>query len=513
MGHGTTPRGTRVRGTLVRAAVLLSGIVTALAWALASPPGSAPDDNYHLASIWCAQGLQDDRCREVPENPTQRLVPAEVLQATCFTQDPAKSGGCQAEMEGTLIPDSPTSSGNWTGIYPPVFYLFMSLFITDGLYSSILLMRLANALVVLLSVSSLFLLVPRRMRPVAAIPLLVTSVPLGISLLVSTNPSAWTFLSAALVWPALYASFETGGWRRLALVGHAVGMSVLGAGSRADGALFTAMACGMVLALRVRVLKANVPAVLGCIACTVIAGVLFVTAGQSEVVSTGFGTPGAPTPWLQLAVSNLQSLPFILFGGLGFGFMGSIGWLDTPFPPLVGFLTTVVWAAVVFAGWRTHSFGKVVALAITGGALVTYPLFMLGQSGLVVGEGFQPRYALPLLVMFTGVSLLVHRGAGVVRHGLSHLQVAMAAGALAVAHLIALYTQIRRYVTGLDVSGLDLDGRREWWWEGPLSASAVWWLGSFGFAVLTVLLLRTAAGRPTELPGMDEADRELATQP
>ena len=28
-------------------------------WVLASPVGSSPDDDYHMASIWCGQGVRE----------------------------------------------------------------------------------------------------------------------------------------------------------------------------------------------------------------------------------------------------------------------------------------------------------------------------------------------------------------------------------------------------------------------------------------------------------------------
>ena len=36
--------------------VPLLAILALACWALASPVGSSPDDNFHLASIWCAGG-------------------------------------------------------------------------------------------------------------------------------------------------------------------------------------------------------------------------------------------------------------------------------------------------------------------------------------------------------------------------------------------------------------------------------------------------------------------------
>ena len=39
-------------------ASLACAVVVMCGWAIASPPGSSPDEEFHLPSIWCAQGLE-----------------------------------------------------------------------------------------------------------------------------------------------------------------------------------------------------------------------------------------------------------------------------------------------------------------------------------------------------------------------------------------------------------------------------------------------------------------------
>ena len=474
--------------------MLVTALFVGIAWSLASPPGSAPDDDWHLASIWCAPGASTENCRSVPDRPKARLVPAEVAGATCFAQDPTKSGACQNGQDGVLTPDSRVTKGNWRHAYPPVFYLAMHPFVTGDFYASVVLMRVANSVLAILAVALLMVLLPRRLRVLAALPLLLTSIPLGISLLASTNPSSWTLVSAATLWVALYGSFETEGRSRHLLWVYALAVTVIGAGSRADSALFCILAAGIVLLLRLPVLRRERGGVLVLLLCVVTAGIFFVASGQSAAVSSGFapGSAGSAAPSaIELTVANVQQLPVLWAGGFGFGFMGSIGWLDTVFPPLVSFLTLSVWAGVVFAALRLQSRLKALALVTLGAALTVYPLYLLAKSHLPVGQGFQPRYVLPILVMLTGVCLL---GGASTRFRLSGTQASIVVASLSLAHLIALYTQIRRYVTGADSSGLDLDQGREWWWSWPVSAMAVWIVGSAAFVVLCAGLVRLVLG-------------------
>lgn len=486
---------------------MVAALVTLSSWALASAPGSAPDDNYHMASIWCA----GDECPVDPRDSTRRQPPAEVPGAACFSQDSAKSAQCQEDLPSEMEPGKATAIGNWNGqSYPPLFYATMNLFITGELESSVLLMRLFNGALLLLLLAALVLALPPRLKPMGAVPMLITSVPLGLSLIPSTNPSSWAIAGSATIWPALYGAFEASGRRRGALLCLVVLGVLVAAGARGDAALFAMGAIGLVLLLRIRELRHNKALVGVALAGFAIAGYFFLTSGQATVVvSGGFGIPPTEVlPWHQVAISNLQQLPVLWAGSLGFGFMASAGWLDTPFPALVGFFATVAWVAYVFGSWREMYGNKAFAVLSVGVAMVVYPVVMLGLSGAFVGTGFQPRYLLPLLIILTTTSMMSR---GAIRSPFTRFQAIAVTVALAVAQSVALHTQIRRYVTGLDVGGINLDRAREWWWDIPISATAAWVLGTIGFAVVAWALLRPSetgsAGRQESPEGRSRHDQ------
>jgi hypothetical protein len=69
--------------------------------------------------------------------------------------------------------------------------------------------------------------------------------------------------------------------------------------------------------------------------------------------------------------------------------------------------------------------------------------------------------------------------------------IAIAVG-LSLANSIALHTNIRRYVTGMDVGGLDLDFAREWWWwfmPQFFTPNLLWIGGSLAFAGVTWIVI------------------------
>jgi drug/metabolite transporter (DMT)-like permease len=135
-----------------------------------------------------------------------------------------------------------------------------------------------------------------------------------------------------------------------------------------------------------------------------------------------------------------------------------------------------------------------IALVVT---LYLLPLYVLTVSGSVVSENVQPRYILPLVVVLAGL-LLFTGGERPLTPGRWHVIPAVVL--LAGANAIALYINLRRYITGLDLQQLSLDARAEWWWTGfPVGPTVLCLLGSVAFAgavaVLGAAWLR--AGRET----------------
>ena len=120
---------------------------------------------------------------------------------------------------------------------------------------------------------------------------------------------------------------------------------------------------------------------------------------------------------------------------------------------------------------------------------------MLTAGGDKVGEALQPRYLLPLIVLLRLLSGDQPRGP---RLRFTRVQTFAILGALALANLVALQVNIRRYVTGADQQGLNLDAGAEWWWPGfPVGPNAVWIIGALAFAgLLAVLWPQLAAARP-----------------
>ena len=483
----------------LRSLSLLGVVIAALlalgAWALSAPLASSPDDNFHMPSLWCAHGTGGDRCHEVRKDPDSRSVPVQAsVKVSCYVFDPLESASCQQPVMADAGARTVVTFGNWQGVYPPVYYWVNGWWVTSDTVLSVLLIRAFTGLVVVALLAALVCLVPRQLRSVAVVPLVALSVPLAASLYSSTNPSAWGITAPAVLWVALHAAYASAGRTRWALCGLALLATLLGAGARADACLFCAMAVVLTFVLNLPRLRASLLPTLTGMASIALAAVLFLSADQSGALSAGLVSDQvlgdkSTTGVIELTVSNLGQLSTLFTGFLG---TTPIGWLDTPMPGVVPFLSVAAVTVLLALSWRrAPSRGHAVALALSGLSLFVYPLYILARSHLAVGQGVQPRYLLPLAVIFTGLVLLT----GGAR--LSLMQSRVVAAALAVSHSVALHVQLRRYVTGLDVSSWNLDAHQEWWWNRmPVGPTVVWVVGSLAFAVLAVAAMRLCVAEP-----------------
>jgi hypothetical protein len=243
-------------------------------------------------------------------------------------------------------------------------------------------------------------------------------------------------------------------------------------------------------------LRAQVLPTVTAVALLVFSSALFLSTAQAVAVTSGLDSgqvegPASEMSNLELTLANIGQLPTLWTGFLG---TTPIGWLDTPVPGLVSFLSVAALTVFLTLSWRRSPRPHQIALALSGLALLVYPLYILGRSHLTVGQGVQPRYLLPLAVIF--ICLVVLTGGA----RLSRLQAGVIAGALAVAHTVALHVQLRRYVTGLDVSNWNLDRGQEWWWDIPVGPTVVWVVGSLAFAWLAFVALRLCVRDPALQP-------------
>jgi len=126
-------------------------------------------------------------------------------------------------------------------------------------------------------------------------------------------------------------------------------------------------------------------------------------------------------------------------------------------------------------------------VALLALVLWALPVYVLTRGGDIVGQAVQPRYILPLIVLLGGMLMLTK---GSQRIAFTRSQLVLVVGTLSVVQFVSLHMNIRRYVTGIDGAGLNLNANLEWWWNIPFSPMVVWIGGSIAYALLVAIVVR-----------------------
>ena len=489
--------------------VFVLGVVSLGAWAMSSPSGSEPDSDFHLASIWCTTAEPGSPC-DLEERRNRKMVPTALIEARCFSQDQDASAACQPLM--TTADGSETMTNRLNIVeskanYPSGFFLTYNTFAGSNVDTSVFTMRLIGATLFVGLNVLLWWFLPQRLKNPLAWAWMGTLVPLGMFIIPSTNPSSWSIIGVGSAWLALLGYLEDRGWRKWLLGGMFLVFVLLAVASRTDATLFAVATAGLALFVtdapfRELVKRLWIPAVGAVLA----AGWLFFQRGALGVLTAGIAEDGEPFDW-QLLWHNFIEVPGLWMGAFGIWPWGSLGWLDTPMPQLVAFLSFGVFIALLGVGitgstWRVRAVTFVI-LAM----MWVYPLFILQQAGFLVGAGFQSRYGLPLLVVLLGVAVLRPDGhLGLIQKTSQRMWMA---GALSIANSIALHHNLRRYVTGLDERGFNLELGREWWWfglrESWMGPMSVWVVGSLAFFAVAWIVIVWSTRVKDRVPSVAQA--------
>lgn len=529
-----------------RSAFFLTAVATLLwvalaAWAVASPVGASPDDDYHLAMLYCAAGEAECTREGTRTGP-------------CFTMRPDVPASCAdyASLQ------TPPTEGIIRGHYPPLYYAVMSNLIGPTVGATVLTIRLVNVtLAVLIAGVGSMLLTSRALRPAVTVGWLVASVPLGMYFLASINPTAWAVIGLGALWGPL-ASFltdahsarqpESAGVRRLAAfrVLFVAAAAFMALGSRSESALWLPLIALAVALLAIpwpltspRAWRADriglrllLPA--GLLVASLAALLIFGQAKADRLASTASSPLGSGEPYRGWQVIEQTFNSFA--GTLGLpGVPGSgLGTYDVPIPAIGAFASVLALGAVITLGVGTLYPRKVASLVFLLGTSVTITAFLWSRRD---WEYYQPRYFLPLTVVMVGLVLVPRllagqrdrqpdgapsteapvvppavettpAGIGAANNsdgaGETRLQFALILAAVAFANAVALASTLLRFLRGVvfqtsrDPLTQDAPVVRpgellrvevpEWWLVGGLTPGDVWLLGSVSFALALTLV-------------------------
>ena len=457
--------------------IALLGFIALASWGLSSPAGSSPDDDFHLTSIWCAQGERAGICENITE--TSVSVPDNVVHSPCFAFNKDVTGACQANLTNELV--SVGRANTLEHSYPGGFYWTMSWFTGPDVTLSVVLMRLFNAALFVAMATATFLLVERTWRGPLALGVAVTIVPLGMFIIPSTNPSSWTLFAPAFLFvlarSLLHSSDRA---RTISIATATVAIAAISSSARSDAAVFAVFAIALAAIAEWRAWFRR-PAFYVVSALIAGVGIWSLLAGRQTGAASG-GLNGDATDAARgsigLLLRNIVDLPGLLIGSLG---TWNLGWLDTPMPSgvwvlmLAALCTTILNTA---ASRRTRR--DWITLACAAMLLAAVPLGISQMSASPIGSYVQPRYVLPLLCVLVLALLL-----SVSKRVLSERLVLIITACVVVANAIALATNVLRYSSGL--SNITS--------EAIVSALLSVGAGAASFTLVAVVALRWSASK------------------
>lgn len=471
-------------------ALIASVFGTGVAWAVSSPIGASPDDDYHLGSIWCTPPLSKSGCATgyTDKNTYGPIVPETIASnhVACYAFHGQDSAACVNKLsdERSVVTD------RWDdGNYPWGYYQFHHHFISHNTHRAALVMRVINLSIALILLGSIGALMPPFLRRGYVLAMLAAWTPMGIYFIASNNPSSWAFSGVLAFAAGLWSATHTDGWRRWALMGTAAVGALLACTSRADSAFFL-FVVSMALVFAVRWRRNRWPeGVLAAVSSVV--GILVMNS-TSMASNNLTSTNAAKMPFIQALAANLHSLPQF-FSGF-YGYRWGPGWMDVPYDGSVSTVGLLVSGAVIIASARCWSWRKAMTALMVVGAMAGVPtaLGILQRFNNVID--YQPRYMMPLLAVFFFFMLTMDRH----DRTLTRPQASTLGVLLGGMHFYALFVLLLRYTHGSAATNtLNLSKTAAWWWKNaPIGPNMVCLIGSVSFIAALVLSLLLTREEP-----------------
>ncbi|MET4061142.1 hypothetical protein ABIB35_002707 [Arthrobacter sp. UYP6] len=457
-------------------------------WALASPLMAVPDEPAHAIKaasvvrgelLGVSGGEQGDRATvQVPG------YIADLPAQACHAYDGSITADCApvVDADDTALTAAETSAGN----YNPMYYFLVgwpSLFMSGA--PAVYAMRIVSGLIgaAFLAVSLGAAARLRRPRwPVAAA--IVSLTPMVLFLNGSINPNALEIVTTAALFLNLCVVFEnTTALKSVRTNIVLVGLSgAVLANTRSLSLVWLAMAVLVPLMMYgfkplLTVLKNRLGlAMTAVIGVGCVLGLLWVL--QADSLKSLTGRP--------VDISRLDAAQIMLDRSFNYvsGYIGYMGWLDTPLPMGVYIFWHAAMGAVVLMGLAAPKLRDRLAVLLLIAAALALPPILQGQVIQQLGWIWQGRYLLAVIVL-----LLLACGVAFREVAFPTGDVARRAGrwllaGAAAAHLYAFLYVLRRYTVGLEETIR---------WPGMLEESV--WQPPFTWQVLgTLYFLVLAAG-------------------
>ncbi len=179
-------------------------LVSGFSWVVASAPGSSPDDDYHLVSMWCPRPVTESCATKVVQGQLRVGVPEALPGSTCssFHVDISQAM-CNRYSDKRISYSLRYDDGN----YPYGYYHFHHMFKPLGVQGLVIASRTTNMVIALALLGSIGLLAPPKLREAYLLAMGAAWMPIGVYFITSNNPSSWSITGVAGFSAGLLAGF------------------------------------------------------------------------------------------------------------------------------------------------------------------------------------------------------------------------------------------------------------------------------------------------------------------
>lgn len=444
----------------------------AVAWLLASPIGSIPDEPSHFVRAAAVVRGQIDLPPSVARPGVEEAsVPAyvdDVFGRTCYASRPELTAEC--DVTPTREPNETVHSVTTAGLNAPIFYAVVGLpsKVLSG-DAALLSMRAMSALWCALVWGWAFAALMRvSSSRFLALGSLLAATPMLQYLAGSVNPNGVEAVGALAVFAGLVAMTRSApgavgcGSPALVVMG-----AVMVSSARTVGLLWIPIAVGAALAMAER---HRVAELMRSRSTWMVAGLSALPAIASVSWFLSQSDDSAPGP-IAAPMTAFEAVRLVAEHSLSYarGYVGLFGWLDTPLPALayVAYgavaLTLGGLALVASSGARR---GAVAALVVL---LIVLPVGLQGALAPSVGFIWQGRYLLAVVVLAAVASVLVLER-WVHEDRVAFPLVGASGAIIALVSWGAFVLAMRRYTVGLGHPVLEIFGETPWQPPVPVAA-------------------------------------------
>lgn len=487
----------RVSGLLRYASLGAALLLLGLGWAFASPHGSSADDDFHLTTIWCSHGYSS-YCEDAGDG-VGVFVPRVIAYPACYVNWPAgTSAACTNDLTYEAIYTTRVNPAS--GGYPEGFYWTMGLLAGKDVPNSVQAMRILNVIIAVCFLIWAVAAVQPTIRRAVVLAWGVGAIPLTIFFVASTNPSSWVITGVGLYWAFLLSVLKDFNprspifWNRVLGV---VASATLALVARRDAGIYLMVSTVAVVILTLPSLRKGWKTLLlaSAAALSVFSFVAYLGL-RGRYLSLPITWPGAQTATDQPnpILKTFMEIPSFIVGLIGgqrpafvisdsgvnqglegyrpTGLLYGLGWAEVSLPSAVGLAALVAVLVVVVAGLNSYRLSRVLALCFVAFAVLVQIITMRAMVDFIAFWEIQPRYFLPISLVFLGLAALVHPPS---RGLLTRAQGWLAMLGLGIAGSVAWMATAGRYAIGPDAAFTNFGQVPDWWWEvGP--SRLVWFL-------------------------------------